>query len=522
MSGDLDKGSSSPSSEYDDPTYVQEQPAFEAGHWQQQSQEHHDRMIHPAPAANRPFDHSSSTLQQEAALGVDHRLVPDLMQVYENMSVSKTPHSTRSSASALHGQPEAASRNAAASSHHHSSDYGSMQTSSYYSSDHPHQFSYGNFSIPAPYPIPYSISASSAVPQSSSETAPPSDAASSTASSTNERPRRKRSNGGSSTGSTKRRKKFGKDNDDDKEGKSQDGRWTKRFTWPDELHRDFVAAVFDIGLKHATPSSVMEHMPSHEQITTERIKSHLQKYRLHRHKSKEEFMSCYDDMVQRLKKNGVQGVACLSGAQAAGYVSYAVDTQPDPVTITDGATKVAKGSTIANPLSQSDGPNDGDTILTIPRLTEDEKNSALGMSLGYLLGLFFSLKRQLQETRRPVRHPYTDPPHDSSVLRQGSTSRNTLEAGSLMKREMESQMAFQNKMRALKQEELSKLAEIPASAEGAQKMPAFPEAHSPTETQHPGEADELRPAAKPRTTSEDEDFWNATNLDGELFDFLME
>jgi SHAQKYF class myb-like DNA-binding protein len=508
MSGDLDKVPSSPSSEYDDPTYVQKLDDGHPHSWQQSHEQ--AKINHPAPSENHQYEHASNTMKPEAALGVDHRLVPGLMQVYENMTVSKTPHNTRSSASALHGQLDAVARNAAPA------------VSSYYSSGPPHQFSYGNFIIPAPYPIPYSVSVASAtMPQSITETTTPSDAASSTTSSTDQRPRRKRSKDGNSTSSAKRRKKPGKDNDEDKEGKTQDGRWTKRFTWPEELHRDFVAAVFDIGLKHATPSSVMEHMPSHEQITTERIKSHLQKYRLHRHKSKEEFMSCYDDMVQRLKKNGARGVASLSGGQAAGYVSYAVDTQPDPETLTDDNTK-AKSAAIANPLSHTEGPQDGDTILTIPRLTEEEKNSALGTSLGYLLGLFFSLKRQLQDTRQPIRHPYPDPPHDASVIRHGSTSRNTLEAGSLMKREMESQMAFQNKMRALKQEELSKLAEIPGSAEGAHKMPAFPEAHSPTETQHPGEADELRPAPKARTTTEEEEFWNTTNFDGELFDFLME
>lgn len=40
-----------------------------------------------------------------------------------------------------------------------------------------------------------------------------------------------------------------------KNKKDLNGRWSKRFTWPDELHRDFVAAIFDVGLKHSSPSS---------------------------------------------------------------------------------------------------------------------------------------------------------------------------------------------------------------------------------------------------------------------------
>lgn len=64
-----------------------------------------------------------------------------------------------------------------------------------------------------------------------------------------------------------------------RKSKETDGRWSKRFTWPDELHRDFVSAVFDVGLKHSSPSTILEHMPKHPQITSERVKSHLQKYR---------------------------------------------------------------------------------------------------------------------------------------------------------------------------------------------------------------------------------------------------
>jgi hypothetical protein len=46
-----------------------------------------------------------------------------------------------------------------------------------------------------------------------------------------------------------------------KKGHNTDGRWSKRFTWPDDLHRDFVSAIFDVGLKHSSPSSILEHGP---------------------------------------------------------------------------------------------------------------------------------------------------------------------------------------------------------------------------------------------------------------------
>lgn len=466
------------------------------------------------PAPPQPFGDlrsESAHIQEhgvamnEATLGVDHSLVPDLMRVYQNMSVSKTPQ-TRSSA---HGTFDSGVSNDV--------PHDAMEPLPMNDGSLPiisQQWHYGNIPIPAPYPVSNDAHNMAEEHQYATEEPSPVQADSSSSvdqpSSTRKRPSRD----SSSTGSTKRRKKSSKDK------KDQDGRWTKRFTWPDELHRDFVSAIFDIGLKHATPSSVLEQMPPLEQITTERIKSHLQKYRLHRRKSKQEFMSCYEETVERLKATGGKGISSLSGGQAAGYVSHAVDTQPDVEGhhSSQDAGRLKQGT--SNPLSQVAGAQDGDTVLTIPRLTEDEKQSPVGASLGYLIGLFFSLKRQLQEHRNPTTNRSLDHNGGTVTVPHGSASRSNLEAGSLMKREMESQMAFQNKMRALKQEELSKLAEVPCHGDGGTKPPAFLDAPSPTNHQRPGEA--VEPSTKNRSASEDEEFWKSTAFDGELFDFLME
>ena len=53
----------------------------------------------------------------------------------------------------------------------------------------------------------------------------------------------------------------------------------KRAVW-ESTHRMFVAAIYKAGIKHASPSVIMENMTlSHKAITSERVKSHLQKYR---------------------------------------------------------------------------------------------------------------------------------------------------------------------------------------------------------------------------------------------------
>lgn len=69
----------------------------------------------------------------------------------------------------------------------------------------------------------------------------------------------------------------------------------RRFRWTPELHRRFAAAVFDIGLKACTPKSLLTALAGHqEDITTDHIKSHLQKYRANSKTSRAEFLSDYD------------------------------------------------------------------------------------------------------------------------------------------------------------------------------------------------------------------------------------
>jgi SHAQKYF class myb-like DNA-binding protein len=83
-------------------------------------------------------------------------------------------------------------------------------------------------------------------------------------------------------------------------------RRTKRFIWPDDLHRLFVAAVFDLGLKNASPKALltlMGHPAVSSGLTTEHLKSHLQKYRLNYDRSRVEFMKFFDESVQESTRN---------------------------------------------------------------------------------------------------------------------------------------------------------------------------------------------------------------------------
>jgi SHAQKYF class myb-like DNA-binding protein len=410
-------------------------------------------------------------------------------------------------------------------------------------------------------------------------------------------------------------------NHDDK----NDGRWSKRFTWPDDLHRDFVSAIFDVGLKHSSPSTVMEHMPPHEQITTERIKSHLQKYRLHRQKAKKEFMTSYQQTMEQIHADGgVHNMTSLSSGQVAAHLSYVSEHHPDPETEgaddTEGggqntSTELTTTHEGEQKFQEETSKNDSSQVpqqapaiveeptqdvFYLPKLTEAEKFAPIGISLGYLMGLFFTLRQQLEIQRQeqqkqqqlegpmhvlPSQQQQQDGHHDPNqqqlfdefateqaagrkmsvgVLQTTSSipssSRSNLEVNSLIKREMQSQMAFQNKMRALKQQELNKYSktsmdttmnntagtdmgydpntssvtsDTPSSLHPTSQIrrntnkkqqsssSSHPEYQGAGET---GGADTAAATTGHRegvSLGEEDDFWNTSVVDDELFDFLM-
>ncbi|KAG7392742.1 hypothetical protein PHYPSEUDO_014229 [Phytophthora pseudosyringae] len=126
----------------------------------------------------------------------------------------------------------------------------------------------------------------------------------------------------SSTSSSGRRRKAdaaaatGEDKPPPKQRKYE--RKTKRFIWPDDLHRLFVAAIFDVGLKNASPKALlalMEAAGPNSGLTTEHLKSHLQKYRLNYERSRMEFLEYYDRSAKRnMKRRRQQAQHRASGA----------------------------------------------------------------------------------------------------------------------------------------------------------------------------------------------------------------
>ena len=208
--------------------------------------------------------------------------------------------------------------------------------------------------------------------------------------------------------------------------------------WSEADHRDFVAAIFEIGLKHSSPSALLEHMVENEDLTVERVKSRLQKFRLKREESRAEFMSSYDETMARYKSDeAVSGTVPTYGgvrnqsAEPAAFLTRATiaegSGQPlpfNPEPHGNGAAGAASSSVVGRnsaasatsmqrygrkiPVTALSGSvaasmieqgEVGGAPLRLPELTEDELHTPIGQSFSHLMGLFASLKDNLLQQR---------------------------------------------------------------------------------------------------------------------------
>jgi len=192
------------------------------------------------------------------------------------------------------------------------------------------------------------------------------------------------------------------------------------------LHRDFVAAIFDVGLKKASPSSILQNMEcgtekgrnkgTSKDVTSDIIKSHLQKYRLHRSRSKKDFMIIYDDVMNKFKSNGYldnsdgSGLVedeLLSSSEIAAHLSFcvsavdrnALNTKHDP--LLNKTTSSEASNSVASMRAANDAPSAmfKHGLIRIPELKDEEKQTPLGTSFTYLEGLFLTLSQQLADKR---------------------------------------------------------------------------------------------------------------------------
>lgn len=106
------------------------------------------------------------------------------------------------------------------------------------------------------------------------------------------------------------------------ETSQEEAKQEEELLWTEEMHRNFVTAIYDTGVAQSSPSVILENMDQHptdgtaaaaaapsSSLTSERVKSHLQKYRKNKHKSKEEFLKEYDSFLRKaVTVGGASGI----------------------------------------------------------------------------------------------------------------------------------------------------------------------------------------------------------------------
>ena len=199
--------------------------------------------------------------------------------------------------------------------------------------------------------------------------------------------------------------------------------------WTTDLHRQFVEAIFSAGIKHASPSVLLDLMSNAHNfpLTSERVKSRLQKYRNHSDKSRSDFLQEYDTFLQRALSIGSQtpdptlqpllpmaSVLQLMGIEEPLYGGDAAAAATYDILYKSG-TKSQSGEknekdfdstvhTFLTPKVLKQGSSalvqrcQGQSI-EIPRLTAEEMASPLGASFNHVIRTFEALSNELDRQR---------------------------------------------------------------------------------------------------------------------------
>lgn len=117
----------------------------------------------------------------------------------------------------------------------------------------------------------------------------------------------------SDTTSPRYRMKRSNDNhegDDDRSNKKS------RFYWPDALHKDFIVAIFDVGLRNAVPGDILELIQDDSTTSTNtlppkldaaRIQAQIAKFQMLRKRSSSNYLSYYEKSM--LSESELSGAA---------------------------------------------------------------------------------------------------------------------------------------------------------------------------------------------------------------------
>jgi SHAQKYF class myb-like DNA-binding protein len=218
--------------------------------------------------------------------------------------------------------------------------------------------------------------------------------------------------------------------------------------WTSDAYRSFIKAVYNQGMKHASPSVIRQSMTMRSPtITSERIKSHLQKYRLHSKKNKGEFVTEYDTWMAKVTHAvgasdlamgstplptpryalQLSGMGLPSAGALAAYLTYSVVAEErgrDQEQRPSGDPGVARlPSTVPQDAEQQEilARLASDPTFVFPALTDEEKHSSIGRMLMHVMALCMELNDQILQQRHGAQS--SERPDATASLQRGYEDR---------------------------------------------------------------------------------------------------
>lgn len=188
----------------------------------------------------------------------------------------------------------------------------------------------------------------------------------------------------------------------------------KPLSWTLDQHRAFAAAIFEIGLKNCSPSIIMENMRKQPRyITRERTKSHLQKYRQTKQRSKGEFLKEFDAFFESTEEAKVLLNSNSSNKNlerkepfTKAILTTALEGKK-PSKLLGGKAAALLSYSVFNGFSTSHGPDQlqykAAKLTEFPSLTEEEKRSSVGASLLQVKTLIDNMTDVLLKTRHGIK-----------------------------------------------------------------------------------------------------------------------
>ena len=172
------------------------------------------------------------------------------------------------------------------------------------------------------------------------------------------------------------------------------------------------------GISQASPAVIRQEMTlDTEAVTSERIKSKLQKYRASKEKSVESFMKEYDDWMRKaaplvnapggdmlrdksdFEIMSMMGMCHPIGGEAAALLSYQVMTEKVPGSHAESRCSASSQATRTQTMTEKssmESRRERDQSLvhiSVPILSEEEKETALGKAMTHVLGILESLSQ---------------------------------------------------------------------------------------------------------------------------------